>query len=98
MLNYWSKCSSRVTFIAEFPVADAISGIVQFAKIAGDNRAAAEALVATMSQRLIRTLCKDCRLAYRPNPKIARQDRSATRDEDSVPSPLGSPGRSRKAR
>ncbi|HEV8001377.1 MAG TPA: ATPase, T2SS/T4P/T4SS family [Planctomycetaceae bacterium] len=64
------KMQSRVTFIAEFPVADAISGIVQFAKIAGDNRVAAEALIATMSQRLIRTLCKDCRLAYRPNPKI----------------------------
>jgi type II secretory ATPase GspE/PulE/Tfp pilus assembly ATPase PilB-like protein len=64
------KLQSRVTFIAEFPVSDAISGIAQFAKIVGDNRAAAEGLIATISQRLIRTLCKDCRLAYRPNPKI----------------------------
>ncbi len=64
------KVQSRTAFIAEFPVADAISGIVQFAKLAGDDRAAAEGLIATMSQRLIRTLCKDCRLAYRPNPKI----------------------------
>jgi type IV pilus assembly protein PilB len=64
------KVQSRTTFIAEFPAVDAINGIAQFAKLAGDNRAAAEGLVATMSQRLIRTLCKDCRLAYRPNPKI----------------------------
>jgi type II secretory ATPase GspE/PulE/Tfp pilus assembly ATPase PilB-like protein len=64
------KMQSRTTFIAEFPAPDAINGIAQFAKLAGDNRAAADGLIATMSQRLIRTLCKDCRLAYRPNPKI----------------------------
>jgi type IV pilus assembly protein PilB len=65
-----AKFQTKATFIAEFPAADAINGIVQFAKLLGENRAAADALLATMSQRLIRTLCKDCRLAYRPNPKI----------------------------
>lgn len=64
------KFQQRTAFIAEFPAPDAINGIVNFAKLAGDNGVAAEALIATMSQRLIRTLCKDCRLAYRPNPKI----------------------------
>jgi type IV pilus assembly protein PilB len=64
------KLQTRTAFISEFPAADAINGIVSFAKLVGDNQTAAEALVATMSQRLIRTLCKDCRLAYRPNPKI----------------------------
>ncbi len=65
-----AKMQTRTTIIGEFPASDAINGIVQFAKLLGDNRAAADALLATMSQRLIRTLCKDCRLAYRPNPKI----------------------------
>ncbi len=65
-----AKLQERTTFIGEFPASDAINGVVQFAKLLGDNRAAADSLVATMSQRLIRTLCKDCRLAYRPNPKI----------------------------
>jgi type II secretory ATPase GspE/PulE/Tfp pilus assembly ATPase PilB-like protein len=64
------KYQSRTCIVGEFPTADAINGIAQFAKLAGDNRAAAEGLVATMSQRLIRLLCKDCRLAYRPNPKL----------------------------
>jgi type IV pilus assembly protein PilB len=64
------KFQSRTNFIAEFPAVDAVNGIAQFAKLVGDNRAAADGLVGAMSQRLIRTLCKDCRLAYRPNPKI----------------------------
>jgi type II secretory ATPase GspE/PulE/Tfp pilus assembly ATPase PilB-like protein len=64
------KYQSRTCIVGEFPAPDALNGIVQFAKLAGDNRAAAEGLVATMSQRLIRLLCKDCRLAYRPNPKL----------------------------
>jgi type II secretory ATPase GspE/PulE/Tfp pilus assembly ATPase PilB-like protein len=64
------KLQNRTAFVAEVPAADAVNGVAQFAKLIGDNRAAADALAATMSQRLIRTLCKDCRLAYRPNPKI----------------------------
>jgi type IV pilus assembly protein PilB len=64
------KIQKKTAFIAEFPAPDAINGIAQFAKLADDNQATAEGLLATMSQRLIRTLCKDCRLAYRPNPKI----------------------------
>jgi type II secretory ATPase GspE/PulE/Tfp pilus assembly ATPase PilB-like protein len=64
------KVQNRTTFISEFSAVDAVNGIAQFAKLAGDDRAAAEGLAATMSQRLIRTLCKDCRLAYRPNPKM----------------------------
>jgi type II secretory ATPase GspE/PulE/Tfp pilus assembly ATPase PilB-like protein len=64
------KLQSRVTFISEFPAIDAVNGIAQFAKVADDNRAVADGLAAAMSQRLIRMLCKDCRLAYRPNPKI----------------------------
>jgi type II secretory ATPase GspE/PulE/Tfp pilus assembly ATPase PilB-like protein len=63
------KRQSEVCFIAEFAAPDAISGIVQFAKLVG-NAKAAEGLRAVISQRLIRLLCNSCKLAYRPNPKI----------------------------
>lgn len=65
-----AKAQSRACFIAEFPAPDAASGISQFAKLVESNQLASESLCALISQRLIRTLCKDCRLAYRPNPKI----------------------------
>ncbi len=79
------KLQSRAAFIAEFPAPDAINGILQFAKLAGDNRVAAEGLSASMSQRLIRTLCKTCRLAYRPNPKMPRKNWPSAGNQDSLP-------------
>lgn len=63
------KWQADVCFISEFPAADALSGISQFAKLVG-NAKAAEGLRAVMSQRLIRLLCNKCKLAYRPNPKM----------------------------
>jgi type II secretory ATPase GspE/PulE/Tfp pilus assembly ATPase PilB-like protein len=63
------KWQPDVCFISEFPAADALNGIAQFAKLVG-NAKAAEGLRAVMSQRLIRLLCNKCKLAYRPNPKI----------------------------
>jgi type II secretory ATPase GspE/PulE/Tfp pilus assembly ATPase PilB-like protein len=63
------KRQEDVCFIAEFPTADALSGIAQFAKLVG-NAKAAEGLRAAMSQRLLRLLCDKCKLAYRPNPKM----------------------------
>lgn len=63
------KRQPDVCFISEFPTVDALSGIVQFAKLVG-NAKAAEALRAVISQRLLRLLCNNCKLAYRPNPKI----------------------------
>jgi len=56
-------------FIAEFPAHDALSGVVQFAKLVGAKQAT-EGLRAVISQRLIRLLCSKCKLAYRPNPKM----------------------------
>ncbi len=63
------KWQPDVCFISEFPAADALNGIAQFAKLVG-NAKAAEGLRAVVSQRLIRLLCNKCKLAYRPNPKI----------------------------
>ena len=64
------KLQTEATFIAEFPAADAISGIAQFAKLVGETRPLPKGCGPTISQRLIRMLCKECRLAYRPNPKM----------------------------
>lgn len=63
------KRQPNACFIAEFPTSDSISGITQFAKLAGNSQAAG-ALQGLVSQRLIRLLCTKCRLAYRPNPKM----------------------------
>ena len=63
------KRQSELCFIAEFPASDALGGIVQFAKLVG-NAKAAEGLRALISQRLLRLLCTQCKLAYRPNPKM----------------------------
>jgi type II secretory ATPase GspE/PulE/Tfp pilus assembly ATPase PilB-like protein len=63
------KRQAEASFIAEFTAPDAINGIVQFAKLVGNDQAA-KGLRAAISQRLIRTLCGKCRLAYRPNPKM----------------------------
>ena len=63
------KRQSELCFIAEFPASDALGGIVQFAKLVG-NAKAAEGLRAVISQRLLRLLCTQCKLAYRPNPKM----------------------------
>jgi type II secretory ATPase GspE/PulE/Tfp pilus assembly ATPase PilB-like protein len=64
------KLSPDTCLVAEIQAADAIQGALQFAKLAGDPSAAVEALSAVMSQRLLRALCNDCRMAYRPNPKM----------------------------
>jgi type IV pilus assembly protein PilB len=63
------KRQPDAAFIAEFSAPDAINGVLQFAKLVG-NKQAAEGLRTVISQRLIRTLCAKCKLAYRPNPKM----------------------------
>jgi type II secretory ATPase GspE/PulE/Tfp pilus assembly ATPase PilB-like protein len=63
------KLQKDVTFISEFAAGDALAGIAGFAKLVGNGQAA-QALRAVMSQRLIRLLCNQCKLAYRPNPKM----------------------------
>jgi type IV pilus assembly protein PilB len=63
------KRQTGAAIIAEFAAPDALNGVVHFAKLVG-NKQAAEGLRAVVSQRLIRTLCSKCKLAYRPNPKM----------------------------
>ncbi|MHC4551447.1 MAG: GspE/PulE family protein [Planctomycetota bacterium] len=42
-------------------------------KLVGDKALVAETLVAVMNQRLVRTLCNDCRQAYQPNPGLFKK-------------------------
>lgn len=62
--------ADRITILGEMPAKDAAHGIIQFADWIGDRAKMAELIEAFFSQKLIRTLCKDCREAFKPNPKL----------------------------
>jgi len=56
--------------ISELRAADAAAGIVQIREWLGDAELTAERVRAVLSQKLIRLVCRKCRQAYRPNPKL----------------------------
>ncbi len=45
----------------------------KFLKFVGDKKLLADTLVAVLNQRLVRTLCNDCRQAYQPNPALFKK-------------------------
>jgi type II secretory ATPase GspE/PulE/Tfp pilus assembly ATPase PilB-like protein len=47
-----------------------IETVDKFLKLVGDKNMVADALEAVVNQRLVRTLCPDCRQAYKPNPAL----------------------------
>ncbi len=57
-------------FIAEMPAKDAADAIVRLVALVGDAQLVVNALKIVISQKLVRLLCRDCRRAYRPNPKL----------------------------
>lgn len=62
-----------VCFVAEAKsknIRDAATGVVQVVQWLGDPQLVAERLHAVVSQKLVRLLCRKCRQAYRPNPKL----------------------------
>lgn len=42
-------------------------------KLVGDKKLIADTLTAVVNQRLVRTLCNDCRQAYQPNPALFKK-------------------------
>lgn len=50
-----------------------IETVDKFLKLAGDKNMVADALAAVINQRLVRTLCTDCRQAYKPNPVLFKK-------------------------
>lgn len=59
-----------VCLISEVPAHDAAHGIVQLCEWTGDPKLVAKRLHGVIGQKLIRLLCRKCRQAYRPNPKL----------------------------
>lgn len=53
--------------------ADTFAAVKAWAAAIGDARAAADALGAVLSQRLVRKLCMNCRGAYKPDPAVLKK-------------------------
>jgi len=68
-----ANVADRVTILGEMPAKDAASDIVQLCTWIGDRAKVAELIEGVFSQKLIRTLCTDCREAFRPNPKLLQK-------------------------
>lgn len=60
----------EITMITELSAKDAISGLVKFCKLAGSVEKGVDALKCVVGFKLIRTLCDQCKEAFRPNPKL----------------------------
>lgn len=61
------------TLIAEFTSKDAASGVAQLIQWTQDPEMVAESVSGIISQKLIRTLCDDCKEAFRPNAKFLKK-------------------------
>lgn len=57
-------------FISEVAAHDAAGAIVQVREWLSDPKLVAERLHGVIGQKLVRLLCRKCRQAYRPNPKL----------------------------
>ncbi|MFK7777623.1 MAG: ATPase, T2SS/T4P/T4SS family [Gimesia sp.] len=64
------KVINEITMIAEISAKDSVSGMIKFCKLAGGLETGVNALRCVIGQKLIRTLCDQCREAFRPNPKL----------------------------
>ena len=69
----YNEYIDQITFVTEMQAKDAASGIGQLYKLFGDPKVVAKGLKGIVSQKLIRKLCKKCREAYRPNPKLLKK-------------------------
>ena len=65
--------SEEVCMITEMSAHDAASAIVQINEWLGEPKLTAKRLHGVIGQRLIRLLCRKCRQAYRPNPKLLQK-------------------------
>lgn len=66
------ELAENVTMIVEVTAKDANHGVLQLQEWLGPELVAAR-LSLVISQRLVRILCKDCREAFRPSPKLLAQ-------------------------
>lgn len=59
--------------VASVPGRDAVATLLRPIEVGGPPALLAGAVVASVCQRLIRTLCPHCKVAYKPNPELLRQ-------------------------
>jgi type II secretory ATPase GspE/PulE/Tfp pilus assembly ATPase PilB-like protein len=64
------EVADRICIMGEMPGKDAASAIVQLREWVGNPQQVADLLEGMYGQKLIRTLCSECREAFRPNPKL----------------------------
>ncbi len=62
--------ADEMGFLCEIPAKETAAAALQWVDWIGDRPLAAERLAVVVQPKLIRTLCVDCREAYRPNPKL----------------------------
>lgn len=62
--------SKNLCLVSEIPAKDAAEGIARLVQMIGDPKLVAQQIKIVISQKMIRVLCKKCRHAYRPNPKL----------------------------
>lgn len=62
-----------ILMLAEMAAKDVPSAVVQLIEWVGDAKLVAEGLKGILTQKLIRVLCSDCRLAYKPKADFLRK-------------------------
>jgi type IV pilus assembly protein PilB len=62
-----------VVILTEFAAKDTPSAVLQMIEWAGDPKKVAAGVSAIVTQKLIRLLCPDCRLAYKPKAEFLKK-------------------------
>ncbi|MBI3862792.1 MAG: Flp pilus assembly complex ATPase component TadA [Planctomycetia bacterium] len=62
-----------ILMMAEIPAKDTASAVLQLIEWVGDPKLVAEGLKGIVTQKLIRVLCNDCRMAYKPKSDFLRK-------------------------
>ena len=64
------ESAGLAAIISEMPAKDAADAVVRLVQMVNDPKLVVEHLRVVCSMKLIRVLCKRCKQAYRPNPKL----------------------------
>lgn len=64
--------ADRICFVAEIPAANPSAAIAQLIAWVGKDQVA-QRVKGIITQKLVRTLCDDCKQAFRPNPQLLKK-------------------------
>jgi type II secretory ATPase GspE/PulE/Tfp pilus assembly ATPase PilB-like protein len=62
----------RIVYVS-FEANSVVEAVQKWIKWVGDKKLVADTLVAVINQRLVRKLCRDCRVPYQPNPALFKK-------------------------